>query len=186
MDTGSIIKEEFIRLFRGAYGPFHTSSTHFDPRIFTNKDGIIMSFGDGSFLSINPSKIYPSKEKDIDVMNIEGECMFQASVPSSWCGFPNLKIKIVSYGPPKREPEKPPTSWTNLKNFFGSDPEILCPSNLRFGIPEFWSELPVLKVYSWGKKTDSSRHKSVLENTYWPIEDFEKIKAMKLDRKIVV
>ena len=155
------------------------------------KDHIKITFGDGSYLQIRPEHIYPLTEEGYDVIVIQGDAMLQTSTPGSWCGFKDLKIRLVPYGPPKENtPEEKPESssvLTKFKEIFAKEPKFtLLPSTRRYNIPEWWSKIPTLSEEPGYARTDSSRHQRLLETLQWPIENFDYVKTLRINRDVTM
>lgn len=162
------------------------------------KDHIKITFGDGSYLQVRPDQIYSLKKEEYDILVIRGDAMLQTSAPGSWCGIKDLQIQLVPYGPPEEEStpsEGQPLSsgaekfsiLAKFKEIFSNEPKFtLLPSNRGYIIPEWWSKMPILFARPGYVGTDSSRHRRMLESGYWPIEKFDRIKTLKLDRKITI
>lgn len=156
------------------------------------QDNIKITFGDGSWIQIRPENIYPITKEGNDVLIIQGDGMFQTPTPSSWCGIKDLKLRLVSYGPPKEPSDEKqkvvePSILTKIKKMFDGEPKFaLLPSNRRYIIPQWWSKIPTLTEEHGFARVDSSLHRNLLENVYWPIENFNQVKTLKLVRMVTM
>lgn len=157
------------------------------------KDHVKITFGDGSYLQMRPDHIYSRQEEEYDILVIRGDAMLQTSTPGSWCGIKDLQMQLVPYGPPEEvttpgSPEETTSMLSKIKQCLGSNKTkfTLLPSNRGYIIPEWWSKIPILFERPGYVGTDSSKHRRMLESTYWPVEKFDRIKTMKLDRDVTM
>lgn len=124
---------------------------------------------------------------------IRGEAYFQSAL-KNWCGFLDLQIRLVPYGPPEssevvKETPKEETIFSKFKSFFmnfnSSEEPKLIPSTHRYPVPGWWVKVPEF-THKGLVHVSPDRHRSLLEGRLWPIKDFDRIETLRLSRVVTI